>query len=66
MRNLSVPKKCRNFTNTFSHPTNIVLKAAAKKYNFGFLDESALFASRWDLHYKKGDCTVTLLRCVLS
>ena len=57
MRNLSVPKKCRNFINTFSHPTNIVLKATAKKYNSEFLDESTPFASRWDLQYKKGDCT---------
>ena len=40
-----------------SHPSNIFLRYMAKKYNFGYMDEYALFVPRWDLHVNKGDCT---------
>ena len=53
----SVLSECINIPNQAPHPTNIILKAMAEKYGFGFLDEFLLFSPRWDLHYKKGDCT---------
>ena len=49
--------KCTLAETQRNHPSNIFLRFMAKKYNFGYMDEYALFAPRWDLHVKKGDCT---------
>ena len=49
--------ECTSTEHFITHPTNIILESVARKYGFGFLDEFVLFASRWDLHSKKGDCT---------
>ena len=59
--------ECSDIRNQPSHPTNVILKALAEKFEFGFLDEFLLFSSRWDLHYRKGDCThlLSYIRIVL-
>ena len=48
---------CKNETNRYSHPMNIVLKSITDRYRLGFMDEHVLLASTWDLHYRETDCT---------
>ena len=57
MNNKPAMKYCQNETIVKSHPSNILMKYIAKKYNFRYLDEFVLFSSRWDLHFSQSDCT---------
>ena len=50
---------CAKVTSVVENPTNALLKAAAERYGFKYLDNYYIYKDRYDLHsrIKIGDCT---------
>ncbi len=53
--------KCAPVSQPERHPTDMIVEHYAKLYNIKILDDSGIFADRWDLHqqtkFPKLDCT---------
>lgn len=48
---------CQKRTTYNEHWTNKILKSAAKQYGFKYMNSFPIYMDRWDLHFRKMDCT---------